>query len=580
MKKKIFLYFVSASFFLCVIFYGLMIWVLRANYTDEVITNIKSDAYTIQSVLKNYQSDDYSTLLNDVFVSKINNGIRITLMDKNGNIHYDSHNNHTVMANHSDREEFKAAVEGKTGQAIRFSTTVRKQMVYIAIPFSNVYHDISVIRTAYPLTSIYSFSNRIVNYIIIVFGIGILLSYIWATKLSAYVLKPIKLIINSTKRISTGYNSGDIEYHSDDELGDLCRYFNEMNAYNIRKSDRLMGSNNNLSSILSSILNSVMVLDRNRKLVFCNKSAEQFLGASFTEMQSKPFIGLLRDYEINRFIDDFYIERKASIKEIVMNDSVLRFNLYSNEGLFNEFKEGIVIVIQDVTEIRKIERIRKDFVTNVTHELKTPLTSIKGYIELLKDRDELDNATKQRFLEIIEIEADRLTDLINDLLLLSDVENNKGRIEIFQVNDIISEVMEVMNTISSEKGIELMCFYGDEVTIFGDKNRFKQMMINLIDNAVKYTNPGGEVRISTIIEEAKIFITVEDNGIGIEKKHIDRLFERFYRTDKSRSRAEGGTGLGLAIVKHIVKNFDGTIKVESEVDVGSKFTVIIPLKPV
>lgn len=580
MKKKIFLYFISAVFFLCVIFYGLMIWVLRASYTDEVITNIKSDAYTIQSVLKNNQSDAYVSLMNDIFISKINNGIRITLMDKNGNVKYDSHNDHATMTNHGDREEFESAIEGQIGQAIRFSTTVRAQMVYIAIPFSDSYHDISVIRTSYPLTSIYSFSNHIVNYIIVVFGIGIILSYLWSSKLAAYILKPIRLITNSTKRISTGYNSGDVEYHSDDELGDLCRYFNEMNSYNIKKSDRLMGSNNNLSSILSSILNSVMVLDKNRKLVFCNKSAEQFLGASFTEMENKPFIELLRDYEINKFIEDFYNERKTSIKEIVMNDSVLRFNLYSNEGLFNEFKEGIVLVIQDVTEIRKIERIRKDFVTNVTHELKTPLTSIKGYIELLKDREELDNATKQRFLEIIEIEADRLTDLINDLLLLSDVENNKGRIEMFKVNDLINEVIEIMNTISSEKDVKIMCLFDNEATVLGDKNRFKQMMINLIDNAVKYTNPGGEVKITTIKDEAKLYIAVEDNGIGIEKKHIDRLFERFYRTDKSRSRAEGGTGLGLAIVKHIVKNFDGIIKVESEVDVGSKFTVIIPLKPV
>ncbi|HBH12167.1 MAG: Phosphate regulon sensor protein PhoR (SphS) [Clostridiales bacterium 38_11] len=580
MKKKIFLYFVSAAFLLCVIFYGLMLWVLRANYTDEIITSIKSDAYTIQSVLKNNQTDDYTSLLNDVFKSKIDNGIRITLIDKAGFILYDSHNNHTTMENHSDREEFKAAIEGEIGQAIRFSTTVRAQMVYVAIPFSNVYHDISVIRTSYPLTSIYSFSNHTVNYIIVVFGIGIILSYLWALRLSGYILKPIRLITNSIKRILAGYNGGNIEYHSDDELGELCRYFNEVNSYNIKKMDRLMGSNNNLSSILSSILNSVMVLDRNKKLVFCNKSAEQFLGASFTEMQKKPFIELLRDYEINKFIDDFYNDKKTPIKEIVINGSVLRFNLYSNEGMFNEFKDSIVLVIQDVTEIRKIERIRKDFVTNVTHELKTPLTSIKGYIELLKDREELDNATKQKFFEIIEIEANRLTDLINDLLLLSDVENNKGRIEMLKVNDIIGEVIAIMDNISSEKGIELICYYGDEATIFGDKNRFKQMMINLIDNAIKYTNTGGEVRISTIKDEEKILITVEDDGIGIDKKHINRLFERFYRTDTSRSRTEGGTGLGLAIVKHIVKNFEGSIKIESEVDVGSRFTVIIPLKPV
>lgn len=580
MRRKIFLYFISAAFLLCVIFYGLMIWVLRVNYTEEVVNNIKSDAYTVESVLRKDITDDYESLIDDVFRNKINDGIRITLIDGNGNVQYDSHNNHLAMENHSDRDEFKDALEGAIGKSIRFSTTVGAEMVYIAIPFSNQDGDISVIRTAYPLTSIYSFSNRIVNYFILGFGISLILSYIWTLKLSAYVLTPVKLIINTAKRISAGYNSGEVEYHSDDELGDLCRYFNEMNDFNIKNADRLSGANNNLNSILSSILNSVMVLDRNKKLVFCNRSAEKFIGAAFSEMEGKPFIELLRDYEINKFIDDFYIDRKTSIKEIVLHDSVLRFNLYSNEGLFNEFKAGIVLVIQDVTEIRKIERIRKDFVTNVTHELKTPLTSIKGYIELLKDREELDHDTKQRFLEIIEIEADRLTDLINDLLLLSDVENNKGRAEPFSVNDIINEVIEIMSTISSEKNIHLSCSYGNDVNIEGDKNRFKQMIINLIDNAIKYTNPGGTVEIRTSGDTDKVIIAVADNGIGIEKKHIDRLFERFYRTDKSRSRAEGGTGLGLAIVKHIVKNFDGVIKVESEVDVGSTFTVIIPLKPV
>lgn len=580
MKRRIFLYFVSAAFLLCVIFYGIMIWTLRANYTQEVVNNIKSDAYAVKSLLRQNITDDYASLIDDVFSSKINDGIRITLIDGNGIVQYDSHNDHLGMENHSDREEFKDALEGEVGESIRFSTTVRAEMVYIAIPFSNQYWGISVIRTAFPLTSIYSFSNRIANYFILVLGISLILSYLWALKLSTYVLTPVKLIINTAKRISAGYNSGAVEYHSDDELGDLCRYFNEMNDFNIKNTERLSGTNNNLSSILSSILNSVMVLDRNKKLVFCNRSAEKFIGAVFTDMEGKPFIELLRDYEINKFIDDFYVDRKASIKEIVLNDSVLRFNLYSNEGLFNEFKEGIVLVIQDVTEIRKIERIRKDFVTNVTHELKTPLTSIKGYIELLKDRADLDQGTKQRFLEIIEIEADRLTDLINDLLLLSDVENNKGRAETFSVNDMINEVIEIMSTISSEKNIHLICSFDNDVNIDGDKNRFKQMIINLIDNAVKYTNPGGTVEIGTSREEDKIIITVADNGIGIEKKHIDRLFERFYRTDKSRSRAEGGTGLGLAIVKHIVKNFDGIIKVESEVDIGSTFTVIIPLKPI
>ena len=221
--------------------------------------------------------------------------------------------------------------------------------------------------------------------------------------------------------------------------------------------------------------------------------------------------------------------------------------------------------------------MRSQFVANVSHELKTPLTSIKGFAETLRYVE--DEKNKERFLDIINDEAERLTRLIDDILVLSDIENNKEKNEeSVDINRLIEDICYLVKNSADGKDIKII-ISGEKIPcVLGDKDKFKQMLINLVDNAIKYTESGGSVTIGTELKGNKYIIWVQDTGVGIPKEHIDRLFERFYRVDKARSRAQGGTGLGLAIVKHIVLGLNGTINVESEVGKGSKFIVTIPMK--
>jgi two-component system phosphate regulon sensor histidine kinase PhoR len=573
MKNRIFLWFLLGVTLISMFSAFFIINALRKNHEDEKRKTLLESAYIFEGILNITETKDYDEIFSD-----LNNfEIRLTLIDKSGTVLYDSNKDYTIMETHKDREEIKSALNGNIGTSSRFSLTLRKQMIYIAIPYSNINHNISVIRTAYPLESIYYFFGSSIKYALLILFFGAVVFYILAIKIANLISISIINVSNSMKRITKGFYGDKIYYHYNDEISELCDSYNNLNEYVNTRITQLTNTVNNLDSVLSSILSSVIVLDKKKRIVYYNSSSERFLGTKALNALNRPFIELVRDYELNKFIDNFFKEKSPNFTELTFGDNIYRFTFNFIEGVFNEYKEGIVVVIQDVTEIRKLEKMRKDFVANVTHELKTPLTSIKGYVEVLKDKEDIDIKTRIRFLDIVEIETERLTDLINEILYLSDVENNKGNVEEFNVNNTISEVIDIMNAIASTKNIQIVFLKKENILLKGDRNRFKQMIINLVDNGIKYGNNGGKIEIITEKDIYNAIIIIKDNGIGIEKKHLDRLFERFYRTDKSRSRNEGGTGLGLAIVKHIVNNYSGKIYVDSEVDVGTIFKIVLPL---
>ena len=241
---------------------------------------------------------------------------------------------------------------------------------------------------------------------------------------------------------------------------------------------------------------------------------------------------------------------------------------------------GSIINIEDITEKVRLENMRSDFVANVSHELKTPLTSISGFVETLKINENIDVNTRNRFLGIIECESNRLKRLIDDILLLSFIEKNENIVqESICIYDVFIEVYDMTSYIAKSKNINISYEFSDKsIRVLGNRDHIKQVFLNLIDNAIKYTNEDKNISVKVYSQEDKIVITVEDEGVGIPLEDINRIFERFYRVDKARSREVGGTGLGLAITKHIVKSLGGIITVKSELGKGSKFTVIIPQK--
>ncbi|HBM81334.1 MAG TPA: PAS domain-containing sensor histidine kinase, partial [Clostridiaceae bacterium] len=317
----------------------------------------------------------------------------------------------------------------------------------------------------------------------------------------------------------------------------------------------------------------------NERIMLVNPEAMNIFG--FDEnVLGKHLLEVIRNVEF----EDILYKHQDENRELRINypkDMILRVKAAPITDMENgNRKIGIVAIMLDITELKQLEQMKTEFVANVSHELKTPLTSIKGFAETLKSGAINDNKTRDKFLDIINVEADRLTRLINDILTLSELEGRKKRWMVFEkidMNDVMDEIEDMMGSLAKLKKIDIKFIRDkDGSYVSGNYDRIKQMLINLTDNAIKYTPEGGSVTVKTYKKDDKVYVEVSDTGIGIAKERLPRLFERFYRVDKGRSRALGGTGLGLAIVKHIVSTMNGNIKVESELGKGTTFTASFP----
>ena len=312
----------------------------------------------------------------------------------------------------------------------------------------------------------------------------------------------------------------------------------------------------------------VIAVDGDDTVITINPYAKRVFGIR-RDISGEKISKYIKDYDINTFLN----EEDDSEKEVKILHPVERELRIKKASIIDGIDRiGKVIAVQDISDIKRLENMRSQFVANVSHELKTPLTSIKGFTETLKYVE--DEETRKKFLDIIEKEADRLGRLINDILILSKIESDiSGEEDEFLPNKVIDDVINMVRVLADNKNITIELDERNYDLLFGDKDRFLQLVLNIVENSIKYSNEGSTVKISSFTKGDNYNLIVEDNGIGIPKEDIPRIFERFYRVDKARK--SGGTGLGLAIVKHIVKTFNGNIKVESVLGVGSKFIIQI-----
>lgn len=493
---------------------------------------------------------------------------RVTFIDKNGNVLYDSNAEPEEMDNHKSRKEILEAKDTGNGYSVRFSESLKKTMVYYATKLD----DGCIIRSSMPMELVTGFEGTYLKYYLMVLIMVFVIAVIFSSKLSYVIVKPIKDLQFITDRITKGELDRRVCINSNDEIGQLANTFNHMAdklQYTLRDS---IEKQNKLEAILKSMDNGVIAVDKENKIIMINPYAQKIFGVN-KDIIGKNLMDCIRDYEFEDIFNKDLEQKEISI--LWPQEKILKIK--TADIVSNREHIGTVAVVQDVTEVRKLENMRTQFVANVSHELKTPLTSIKGFAETLKYVE--DSKTRDKFLNIIDDEADRLTRLIQDILILSDIEQHKE----VKVNDtidvmaVVNDVYNLMKNTADKKNISIEIIKKASPSIQGDKDKFKQMLINLVDNAVKYSENDDKVFIGVEIEKEKCVIWVKDTGMGIPKENIPRLFERFYRVDKARSRAKGGTGLGLAIVKHIVLSFKGTISVESELKRGTKFIVKIPL---
>lgn len=570
-------------FFIIVITASLIVFLasreIKKHYLTTLESNLEHQAELVKRMVTDLMtSEDVKEIdaLVKVIGKKINT--RITIIKKDGMVIGDSEKDPYKMENHSTRPEIIQALQDTVGSKIRYSSTIKENMLYVAIPIKENDKMLGVVRTSSFIPEIkksLGTINQKIIYTTIVLAIFALLFSILSSRTFT---KPIKEIANAAEKIKNGNFATRTFTKRKDELGELSNALNEMARELQRLFTNLNLEREELQAILSSMVEGLVVINKDGKIVLSNKQFLDIINVfNGKQIIEKTYWEIFQNIEINNFIKSIFQDGRAKICEVRLGE-----NIYLVSGCLTSdtIEKKLIIVLHNITEIKQVEKVKADFIANVAHELKTPLTSIKGYTETLEH--ELVStfaATKQlHFLKIIKRNTDRLINIVSDLLILSNLESNQQSMEIKKValKEIIADTVKIFDEQLKEKKLTLDINVSQKIPkMNADPFLIEQMLINLIDNAIKYTEKGIiTLKVYQISDE--IIIQVQDTGIGIPGKDILRIFERFYVVDKSRSREFGGTGLGLSIVKHIVLAHKGKIDVESEIGKGSKFIITFP----
>lgn len=513
-------------------------------------------------------------------------GVRITVIDENGVVLGDTDKNPREMENHSERPEIKKAFDNQIGESSRYSSTLQKEMFYVAVPYQEKNGGNTVIRTSLPLSIVQQALVPLESKVIYM-GIALtLFALLLSLAISKTTTRSLAGIINISEELAKGNLNVDIPIsESKGEIPKITMALNHMTRKLNEVFKQLSHEKNQLEAVLSAMSEGVMVVTEKGNIVIINDALKKMFNLIDNPVH-KTYWEVLRNREVVKLIDDVLESWQPNNKEVFYLYPEERYYLANVIPLDSPEKE-IIVVMFDITEFKRLENIKADFIANVSHELRTPLTAIKGYTETLEE-DAFENPDEQKhFLKIIKRHTDRLINIVSDLLVLSEVEgrnvlseeNESGDFEEVNVDEVIRSCLEALKSKAKEK--ELRVFFKPSIEdhkITANRFLLEQMFINLIDNAVKYTSEQGEVGVEITDQDQDLKIEIYDTGIGIPKDSLPRIFERFYRVDKTRSRKMGGTGLGLSIVKHIIIIHGGKIDVESEEGKGSRFIISLPKK--
>ncbi|CDZ98965.1 Alkaline phosphatase synthesis sensor protein PhoR [Jeotgalicoccus saudimassiliensis] len=581
---------ITGSYLILSIIFVFVLWffissIIQNTYKDMTEEHLIENAQLLTEVISLGGLDEDRELLNE-WTSHFNEEItlRYTIIGKDGTVIADSESNIESMDNHIDRPEIDAVLvrNQDVGTSTRLSDTKDTSMMYVAIPVKADGEIIGAVRTSITTESIDNAISAIWTTLSAILFIILLVSVISAALLSYNITKPINRVINVTKRLQNKDYSARINADYSGEIGNLNTSVNALAASLQAHVNEIEESEKQLNSILSNLVSGVVLIDDKGFVDLTNHATERFLSKHTSKITGKEYsyvfgpLGI--DHLIETVIED-NVKRHDEAHIYFPEERILDVHIapYYSQGWQ---QRGAIIVLHDITAIRRLEKMRSEFVANVSHELKTPITSVKGFAETLLSGDVPDETTAKQFLQIIYDESERLNRLITDLLELSKIEKQAMPLKITEVNvnEIIHNSTQTISKFARDKNITLHMpdDSAGPVHVEADKDRLGQIVLNLVANAVNYTSDNGEIFINVEERTSKVVISVRDTGMGIPEESLDRLFERFYRVDKARSRHSGGTGLGLAIVKHLVESHDGKIFVKSVEGVGSTFTVELP----
>jgi two-component system phosphate regulon sensor histidine kinase PhoR len=505
--------------------------------------------------------------------------VRITVIDPSGIVLADSQQDPAVMENHAQRPEVLEAYAGRVGTAIRHSVTIDRDLFYVALPLTYRGRQGMVFRVAAPLGEltrpIAAVRWRILEISLIAAAMALLMAFWFSRSLARRVRRLQRFADNLVQERPPQELSRDAE----DELGALAVSLN-------RTAERLRGFIDGLGTesarreaILTSMVEGVLAVDNEMRVMFCNPAFARAVNASAPVPERLPVLELVRDPMFLDILSRAIVTGQSVVQRMQVADAGGRAYAIHAAPLTNTVKGGAIAVLHDVTDIERLERVRRDFVANVSHELRTPLAAISGYAETLLDGAIYDPENNRKFIEIIQAHSIRLNNIASDLLTLSELESGRpdAEPEPVPLRASLETAARVVESEARVRGVAIRWGMVDDACILGNRIRLEQSIVNLLDNAVKFNREGGEVRIEAgLAGDGQACIVISDTGIGIPSEDQPRIFERFYRVDKARSRAVGGTGLGLSIVKHVVERMGGAVSVESQLGKGSKFTITLP----
>ena len=564
------------------VLYGYLNHILERNLVQGIKENLFSEARLTRLMAEKEIMDIRrdADLIADAAGREIR--ARVTIISLSGRVEGDSQigpGDMGKLENHADRPEFKGALQNGSGNSIRYSSTLKTYMLYIALPFSARSGQNGVVRLALPLSQVEGALSQLHSVLAaaaaLAFLCALLLSYI----LSNITTRPLRDISAAAARIGKGDLSFRIPVTGRDESAELASVMNDMSARIESNMTRISAERNRLDTILSSMGEGVMVTDNLGTITLANPSFRDLFSLD-DYIEGESLIEITRQPALNTSLKRILQTREEIQEEITLQGIDEKTILVHWVPLLEKGEmAGVVAVFHDISDLKKLEKIRKDFVANVSHELRTPVAVIKGYAEaLISDGQGIDREKIARFSKIIHNHAERLTSLISDLLTLSQLESGKLELNLqpVTIQGAVNRARNLLESKAAYKEISINQHISHGSTqVLVDLGRLEQVLINLLDNAIKYTPLHGSVTISTEDIGSMIKVSVTDTGIGIPAKDLPRIFERFYRVDAARSREIGGTGLGLSIVKHIVQAHGGTVSVESIQGKGSTFSFTI-----
>ncbi len=578
---------IALALITAVIFTGVFLYLkktLTVYYFSSIESNLKKEVdiskFMVETALKGragFDADDIADNLGR------NLHERVTVIGPDGVVLGDSNLEKgalETLENHLYRPEVQAAIKTGYGSSERFSTTLKKKMLYVAALARGNGKNL-IVRVAVPLSEIEALQGQLAKFLVALLLTAFVMTIIITFLASGLISIPIKNIVSVAGKMASGDFSARSDYIGNDEIGDLSNAINDLREQIMTRMDDIITEKSRLEAVLMSMVEGVMVTDNRGTVILMNKALLDALHISHIPEEKRP-IEVIRNVAIKDIVD-VALHRGAGLesREISVHIPEERILLVHAAPVSRSGEvDGAVVVFHDITELRKLEKVRRDFVANVTHELRTPVSNIKGYTETLLDGAMDDKANAADFLKIVQSNSERLIKLIDELLDLSGIESGKMKLSVkpARLPGVVRQVLSDMSKAARENNVKIVNDISDAIPdVMADTGRIAQVISNLVDNAIKYNKDNGEVRVSARTDKGFLVVEIADTGIGIPEDDKARIFERFYRVDKARSQEMGGTGLGLSIVKHIIQAHGGDVIVESVLGEGSKFSFTLPL---